>query len=144
MTVSSSPIIQRADLNALVRNRFMAVDAVTALVDDRIRSEYVVDPDSDLAYPMLIIDIQDGRGNYCGGLRRVVMHLYAYSDESQATADQVYDAAYDGLQAKRLWDSTGTISAAGYAEETERPATGWNEQTRAWYARGTWVLRVAG
>lgn len=141
--MTTSPIIQRRDLLALLRNHLLADDTVTDLVGDAVRTAHVVNPDATLEYPLVILEVTSGSSGYQGGIRRVNVDVYAYSDESQDAADTVYDAVYLALQAARLWDSTSTISAAGFAQEASRPVEGYNEVTRSWYARGTWTIRLA-
>lgn len=142
--MTTTPIITKRSLSALVRNFLMAQDGVTALTEDRIRTSHAQNPDEDLNYPLLIIDFDTGAGRYQGGLQNWNVDLYAYSDESQDAADALYDTMYLVLQAERLWDPSGAITAAGSAREVERPESGYNEQTRAWFARGTWVVMAAG
>lgn len=142
--MTTTPIVKKRDASALIRRRLMLVDELTALVEDRIRTSHAENPDEALSYPLVIIDVETGSGRYQGGLQVLNVDIYAYSDESQDLADKVYDLLYLGLQAERLWDPSGAIGAAGYAREVERPEPGYNEQTQAWFNRGTWVVTVAG
>lgn len=138
------PVIKVENALSLVRLHLMNVDALTALVGDRIRTAHVVDPDAALVYPTVIIDYLGGAGGYQGGMQQLRLHVYAYSDESGLEAIRVYDTTYDGLQAQRVHDPSGAIPSAGYIRELDRPLAGWNEVTRSWYARGTWLLMLAG
>jgi len=142
--MTTTPISRKRDVSALIRRRLMLVDDLTALVEDRIRTAHAEDPDADLTYPLVIVDVEAGSGRYQGGMQSWTVDVYAYSDESQDLADKVYDALYLGLQAERLCDPSGAIGAAGYAREVERPEPGYNEQTRSWFGRGAWVVTVAG
>lgn len=138
------PVISVTDATQLLRRHLLAADTVTALVEDRIRSQHVVDPDAVLTYPLIITEMNTGVGGYQGGLHRLTVDLYTYSDESQSHAMTVYDALYLALQGERLFDASGVISAAGYAREVERPEYGYNNTTRSWWTRGTWILMLAG
>lgn len=139
-------MIRSTDALALMRARLMRDDDLTAVVADRIRTEHAYDPTDleGLRYPMVIMHLQTGQGRYHGGLQHLRVELYGYSDTSQGDAVRVYDLAYTALQAGRLWDPSGAMRAAGYTREVERPLTGWNEQTRSWYAKGTWAVTLAG
>jgi len=143
--MTTIPIIKKRDIAALIRFRLVAQDTLTAQVDDRIRTAHVADPDPDsLVYPMVIVDMDTGSGRYQGGLQQFSVDIYVYDDESQDRADEIYDALYLLLQAQRLWDPSGTITAAGSIREVERPEPGYNEQTRSYFSRGTWVVMAAG
>ena len=114
------------------------------MVGDNIVTSHDFDPSTPLTYPRVILDFDSGSGRYQGGLQQWIVDIYAYSDESQDQADALYDVLYPALQAARLWDPSGAISAAGYAREVERPESGYNNQTRSWFARGSWLLMAAG
>lgn len=140
----STPVATKASVLALVRQHLLAQTTVVEMVGANVRVGHAETPDSPLSYPLVILDMASGVAGYQGGLQRWVMEAYAYSDESQAQADKLYDKLYLGLQAERLWDPSGAISTAGYAREVERPESGYNEQTRSWFCRGGWVVMVAG
>lgn len=142
--MTTTPITKKRDVAALIRFHLIAQDSLTALVEDRIRTAHEVDPDADLSYPLVIVEMDTGSGRYQGGLQQFSVDIYTYSDESQDVADDVYDTLYLNLQAERLWDPSGTITAAGSIREVERPEPGYNEQTRSYFARGTWVVMAAG
>lgn len=75
----------------------------------------------------------------------MVFDLYAYSNRGSDDALRVYDIAYPVIQAKRLVATDRTVMyASGYCMETARPETGYNERTRSWYARGSWLAKIAG
>ena len=78
------------------------------------------------------------------GLQDVTLEVMAYSDESSDLAMRVYDVFYRGMQARRLIDPQGVITAKGSMREIERPWDGYNERTRSWYARGLWTATLAG
>lgn len=142
--MSTTPKITKRNIAALLRGFLLAKASVTDKVGDNIVTAHNFDPSTALDYPRVIVDLTSGTGRYQGGLQAWNVEIYAYSDESQDEADAVYDAVYLALQAERLYDEGGTISAAGSAREVERPIPGYNEQTRAWFARGTWIVMAAG
>lgn len=139
----SHPKIHASDAVALMRMRLLADDALTAVVGDRIRVEHVRDP-AELQYPILILATETGSGRYHGGLQQLRVDLYAYSNESQSDAVRIYDLAYPVLQSQRLHDPSGYIRAAGATQEMERPQSGYNPRTMAWFAKGTWLVTLAG
>ena len=140
----SSPNASKRNVVALIRNHLLGLDTLTAEVEDRIRTTHTQDPDGQLTYPLLIIDAETGIAGYQGTYQRLTVRIYAYSDESQDQADALYDLAYLATQAVRLWDPSGVIPTAGYMREVERPEPGFNDQTRAWFSRGTWIVNTAG
>lgn len=142
--MTNVPVITKRDVAALLRNFLLGQVEVTNLCGDQIVTSHNFDPSLSLAYPRLIIDFNSGSGRYQGGLQNWIVDIYSYSDESQDSADALYDTMYLALQAERLWDPTGAIPAAGYGRELERPESGYNGQTRAWYARGSWMITTAG
>lgn len=140
----SAPIIQVRDAKQLVRAFLLEKDTVTALCDDRIYPSHPEDPDSIRTYPIVILDFETGTPRYQGGLQQWNVDVYAYSNKGQDHADTLYDAVYLAMQAARIYDASGTITAAGSMREIERPEPGYNGQTMAHFARGTWVLMLAG
>lgn len=142
--MTTAPITKKREVTQLLRAFLLEQDSVTSLVSDRIRTAHVQDPDTALAYPLVVFDVESGRAGYQGGIATYTVDVYTYSDESQDVADGVYDAVFLAMQAARLWDPSGVVHAAGYVREVERPSCGWNEQTRSWYARGTWIVTVGG
>lgn len=139
----NTPVNTKRNVLAVTRNLLLGKDSVTALVEDRIMTAHVRDPDADLTYPLVILDLDTGGTGYQGGIQQWTMYLYTYGN-SQDEADRVYDAVYLAMQAERLWDPTGAINTAGYAREINRPEPGYNEVIRSWYVRGVWSIIVAG
>lgn len=134
----------RTDL-ALIRDTLLA-NAAFAALDCAVRIANVNDPDVGTAeYPVVIIDVTAGNARYHGSLRDMTIDIYGYSNLGSDEAARVYDVVFAALQATRLVARDRTvIGAAGYAREVDRPEPGYNEQTRSWYMRGTWVVMTAG
>lgn len=139
----SAPVIRKAHVTQLLHRHLIASAGVTALVDDRIRTEHAQDVDG-LEYPLVILDAEIGDSGYQGGVQRWSVDVYVYSARSQSEADAVYDEVYHALHAERLHDPSGVIGAAGSAREIERPRGGYNDQTRSWYARAMWRVVLVG
>lgn len=130
---------------ALVRDVLVANAAIQSAIVD-VRTAHVNAPDvGTVRYPLIILDRTAGNARYNGSLRDVSFDLYAYSNLGADEASRVYDLAFAALQSQRLVARDRTvIPAAGYAREVDRPEPGYNDVTRSWYARGTWVAFVAG
>ena len=135
---------------ATSRNELLLVRDVllasTEFASVTVRTSHANDPDvGSVTYPVIIIDRTAGNARYNGSLRDVTFDLYAYSNLGQDEALRLYDAAFALLQSKRLVGRDRTvIPTAGYAREVDRPEPGYNDVTRSWYARGTWVAMFAG
>lgn len=134
----------RTDL-ALVRDTLLG-NATFAALNAQVRIANVNDPDvGTVDYPVVILDVTAGNARYHGSLRDLTLDLYAYSNLGPDEASRVYDVVFAALQATRLVARDRTvIGAAGYAREVDRPEPGYNDQTRSWYMRGTWVVMTAG
>lgn len=142
-----------ANAKQLVRKVLMDSAAVQAVLGaaGAVYAAHPQAPDSSaIVMPCLITDFVGGAGGYQAGFQHLSFDLYAYSRTSQDEADAVYDAAYAALQAQRLVCATtkaagGLVNpAAGMVREVQRPASGWNPDTDAWWARGKWVASTAG
>lgn len=137
------------DVKHLIRRALLDDATVIGLVDDRVRSSHMINPDVEISYPILIIEFLSGFGRYQGTLQTISIDLYAYSEGGLTEAHQVYDAAYNALQAARLYNGTEgngsrIISAAGSMREIERPDEGYNDRLGAWWVRGKWLATTAG
>ena len=141
----SVPVMRARQTKQLLRRILLSNATVTDLVGDRIRTQHDTDPSrTNLHYPVLVIEMLYGVGGYEGAWQSNSFDLWCYSNQDQGLAAQVYDEAYLILQAQRLFDATGTISAAGYARELERPIDGYDERIGANYVRGRWSISTAG
>ena len=92
--------------------------------------------------PLVIIDNRSGKANYSMQSQRVLIHIYGYSERSSAESADVYHKAYTALNGQRLHRTT--MDMGGYMYETDRPMSGFNEQIRGWFNRGTFILHTAG
>ena len=144
-------MINIAHAKQLVRQLLLGTSTVAAIAGDHVYGNHPQDPDaSNIPMPCVIMDVQGGGSNYCGGIQNLGMDLYAYSRTSQDDADALYQAVYAALHAARLVSTvTGTGGAkvnpqAGGAREVARPVNGWNEAISAWYALGKWSIITAG
>ena len=144
--MTTTPVLDARSVKALVRMGALAVPELVAHVAHRVRAGHVLDTDeiAKLAYPLIVVEVVHGQGRYQGGLQDVTLEVMAYSDESSDLAMRVYDVFYRGMQARRLIDPQGVITAKGSMREIERPWDGYNERTRSWYARGLWTATLAG
>ena len=127
----------------LVRQHLIGSPAILDLVDGRCHTSHFFDFDNEtVVMPLIIVDIHGGSANYASASQIVGLHVYGYSRKSQAEALKIYQASYELLNAADL--RTEGLSLTGTAVETERPLTGYNDQIRAYFARGTFRVFTAG
>lgn len=142
------------DLIALIR---LAVQSSTAThaalggktlneaIGGRVVGAALLDADAQtIQLPAIVLDLFGGGAEYSFALEADTVYVYAYSDESQGAATDLYEAFVSVLQGTRLYDPDGHIGGAGYAYEQSRPISGPNEKLKSWFARGVWLARLAG
>lgn len=141
------------DVLALVRRHIQADTTeypklggtINATIGGRVRGPSLLDADAvNVERPVVILDGFGGSAEYGKGMAASTVYIYAYSDESQGHARALYDAVYASLQAARLHDPDGVITAAGSARETSRPVGGTNDKMQSHFARGVWQITLAG
>lgn len=112
-------------------------------VGGRVYTSHFIDYDNKTApMPLVIVNPVGGQANYSMQVQRIIFHVYGYSEKSSAEAGTVYHKAYVALNGQPL--SRSSLSMGGYIYEMERPMTGFNEDIRGWFFRGTFVLNSAG
>lgn len=127
----------------LVRAYLLEDAALRARVDGKVLSAHVESAEAQTmlqAKPLIVVELLSGFSRYFAALQDVTMEVYAYSKASQDEANDVYDAVYTRLQHECLM--VANIDMQGVAREIERPLEGWNDDIRAWYARGRWTLKA--
>tara|TARA_Y100000593_G_C4309554_1_gene337651 strand:+ start:214 stop:630 length:417 start_codon:yes stop_codon:yes gene_type:complete len=127
----------------LIRNHLLSNSSITNIVSDRVLTDHFYDFDNTtVQMPLIILDIEGGSANYGMEAQAMKMDVYCYSKTSSSQTVSLYDALYLALHAQRL--SNDGIPTKGYAYETERPDTGYNNQIRAWYSMGKYTVNLAG
>lgn len=116
---------------------------VNALVGGRVFGAHPELPDLETVdYPLLIVDVQGGELEYAGVVQKVDLDLYAYHRAGLGAALDLYDDSAVVLQAQSLSQSSPATVVA--CRELSRPVAGYNEQARAWFARGSWRATTTG
>jgi len=127
-------------LKMLVRHTLMEDTALSAMVGGRIYGAHLQDPDArTVEYPMVVLDFRSGTAR-TPTFQIVTMDAWAYHRGSAGEALRLYDLVQAKLQQALL--RVDGIAVAGYAMEQTRPAEGWNENVRAYYAQGEFTLRA--
>jgi hypothetical protein len=127
-------------LKFLVRSTLMDASTVTDVVGGRIYGAHLQDPDARTSvYPLVVLDFRAGLAS-TSTYQQVTMDLWAYSRDSSGEALRLYDLCQAALQQQLL--RRDGVPVAGYAMELNRPAEGWNEKVRAYYAQGEYTLRA--
>jgi hypothetical protein len=127
------------DAKQLLRSTLMADSTVASMVDDRVHGAHLQDPDAGGAvYPLVVIDFQGGGVAGTSGLQSISVEVWAYSRQSAGNALEIYDACFAALHYQKL--RRDGVLLAGYAYESVRPAEGWNENTRGYYAMGIFTV----
>lgn len=143
-----------ADLIALVRVAIygssttfagLGVKTLNAYVSGRVQPPALIDADAQtIDLPLIVVDPRDGgRTEYAGGYSSIPFQVYAYA-KTQGEAWAIYDAAFQILQAARLWDPSGVITMAGACRQMGPPDIGFNDRTKAHFARGSWTAYLGG
>ena len=128
-------------LIAVVRSTLIGSSDVTDIVGGRVYGAHPQSPDSpSISYPMVILEIEGGSSGYSSTYQTVQMFLYSYSRVSAGEAIRCYDACHEALHAQKLQQENNTTR--GYAEETQRPDQGYNDQAKAYFCRGMFTLRT--
>lgn len=132
-----------SDVVRVVTGALAGNSGVTAEVAGRVYGAHLEDPDAGTVdYPLVIVESQGGSLDYQGVVQFSDLHVYAYDRRSSGAALALYDLCRVALQAQLL--SASSPSARVVTREVARPVQGWNEQARAWYARGTWRAGTVG
>ena len=127
----------------LVRRTLIENLPLQNLVSGRVYTSHFLDFDNKTTpMPLVILDPRGGDANYSMQLQRIILHIYAYSERSSAQAADVYHKMYTAINGQRL--SRSSLDIGGYVYEIERPLTGFNDQIRGWFYRGTFILNSAG
>lgn len=130
------------DLVALLRHTLMTNEAVAAVVGGRIYGAHLRTPDDkSVVYPLVIVELEGGSASPTSTFQAQTLYLYAYSRDSASEASRLYDLCFAALQHNVL--RRDGVQAAGYAMEQQRPESGWNEQARAYWSEGLWVVRAS-
>ena len=118
----------------------MADSAVAGHVGSRVHGAHIQTPDAGNAeMPLIIIEFLSGSVVAASGFQIVNCDVWAYSRKNQGEALEIYDAAHAALHQQLL--RRDGVEAAGYAMEIARPEEGFNEKTKAYFARGSYQLR---
>jgi len=129
-------------LVAVLRHTLLQNAEVKAIVGGRVLGAHPRTPDErTVVYPMVITELDGGSVSPTSTFQAQTMYLYAYSRGSQGEAHRLYDACFAALQHNLL--RRDGVTVAGYAMESQRPESGWNEQARAYWSQGLWTLRAS-
>ena len=127
----------------LIRNHLLSVSEITSILKDRVYTEHFYDfENQSVIFPLVILEIIDGEANYGMDSQRLVLHLYTYSKISSGQCRNLHDTIYSNLHAQRLYNEN--IQVAGTLREAERPISGFNTETRAWFCRSLYIVNTAG
>ena len=130
------------NLKFLLRSTLMEDSSVSGYVADRVHGAHLQDPDAGGAvFPLVVIDFRAGTVGFSSGFQNVSVEVWSYSRQSAGHALEIYDACFAALHHQML--RRDGVKVAGYAAEVMRPAEGWNEHVRAYYAQGTFSLRAS-
>ena len=114
-------------------------------IEGRVVGPHLLDADSgSFKRPCIVLDLFSGSEEYSFALQASTVYVYAYDDQSMAQATDMYEAFNKVMQGTRLFDPSGNNPFAGYGHETSRPISGPNERLKTWFARGVWIVRLAG
>lgn len=134
-----------ASIDALqvVRAALVADTSFATLAGDRVYSAHLEETDAQGAtYPLVILEQTGGNLIRVGRYQVLAVSLWAYSRTSAAEAQELYRLASVVLQVERL--TLANVDQKVVPQETERPVIGWNEVTRAHFARGRWRFQCIG
>ena len=129
-----------ADAKFLVRDVLLADATVASIVGARVYGAHLQDPDArSVEYPLVVLDLRAGTAS-TSSVSRATLDVWAYSRDSAGDALVLYDACQRALQ-QELVRRDG-VGVAGYIVEQTRPNEGWNDNVRAYFAQGDFVLRT--
>ena len=127
----------------LVRSVLLADAPLRALVNGKVFTSHVSSTEAATllqASSLIIVDVAGGFTRFFGQLADTSFSLWAYSKASSYEAQDVYDKAFALLQMVQL--QANDVDLIGSARELERAEDGFNDELRAWYARGRWTMKA--
>jgi len=129
------------ELIALLRHKLMTDAAISEIVGGRVLGAHPRTPDDrSTVYPLIILELEGGGASPTSGFQTATLFLYTYHRGSLGEAMRLYDLCHAALHHQTL--RRDGVSSAGYALEQQRPESGWNEQARAHWCEGLWVVRA--
>lgn len=137
MSVSHSVPMQ------LIRRCLLQNSTIVENVVDRVHLDHFYDYEAqNTVMPAIIIDPRGGRANSGMSYQRLQIDVYVYDKTSSGRVEKIYDAVYQALNCTRLYHSDTT--QAGYCKELFRPLSGFNNEIKAYFRRGTFIYYGAG
>jgi len=129
------------DVRQVIRASLSADSAVRGLVSGRVYTASLREvEEAKRTYPLLTIEGVGGTVNYEAVVQNDVFALVAWSQSSSDEAAEVYEAAFNAIQATRL--VVAGITPVVVCQETARPIDGWSEGHQAWFCSGRWLARA--
>lgn len=132
-------------LKQILRHHLLLDGAVVALASTRVFTAHGRDTEqATREYPTLITEFRGGFEFTSAPVARREFYLYGYSNVSQDQATELYEAAADvirrdaGLVAPPDESGGPCFNSCGYFIPRNVVMEGWNPQSAAWFARGTW------
>lgn len=137
------PQVKIQAVPALVRHTLLHNTDVHAIVGANVRTSHVLDNEQaqGIDYPCVILSTEGGESTGTGAVQYVSVEIFAYSRTSKDDAGALYDAIYAALHYTRL--SNPHESGAGFARESTRPKSGWNDKALAYYCAGRWLITLS-
>lgn len=127
----------------LVRSVLLADAPLRALVNGKVFTTHVSNTEAATILqesPLVVIDVRGGFTRFFGQLEDTSFELWTYSKASSDEAQDVYDKAFSLLQMVQL--QATDVDLVGTAREIARAEDGFNDELRAWYARGRWTMKA--
>jgi hypothetical protein len=95
-----------------------------------------------MSFPAIAYQEMGGSARYNGRLQNIEFYIYAFSRISGGQARDLYDLAFQALQAQRL--ILPNVQQVGLSRELRRGESGFEERFQAWSTRGYWTATLAG
>ena len=127
----------------LIRRALLQNTSIVNAVEDRVHLDHFYSYEAqNTVMPAIIIDPRGGRAASGKSHQRLQIDIYVYDKQSAGRTEKIYDILYEALNCVRLYHSD--TAQAGYCKELFRPLSGYNNEIKAYFRRGTFVYYGAG
>lgn len=126
----------------LVRRAIFETPAIQDLIEERVYTRHLRDEEvTTIRMPLVVVAVRKSPMAYSSKWRKREFHIYAYSNNSQDEARQLYALVRNRLHFQCLKEPEPSKFRA-IPTEIDDGMQDWNPQVRAWFVRGVW--RVQG
>ncbi len=142
--------LEQSRMLAILRWNLINEKAVFNIVQGNVFDHHGEDVSKATAEsPVLIVETRGGSRLQSAPVAGRSIHLYAYSNLDSAGAHRLYEAATEvlnrqGIKAQPDENGDPCWPQCLYCYESDGVLSGYNNEVRAWFVRGTWAVWQKG